>query len=270
MIDLHTHTNHSDGSCTPGELLEAAHRAGLDAIAITDHDTLNGSDEALSWRLQSPVELICGIELTCKLGPSNVHLLGYFLHGDPGLSFREWLIELAAYRRERNEHLALRLRELEVDITIDEVEAVGRTMTGRPHFARVMLAKGYVSSYEDAFYRYLGEDAPAYVHREAPRIEEGIRRIREAGGVSSLAHPIRARLNGEARVFSALRDAGLTAIEAFHSDHDRSAREHYFGLAQKLGLAVSGGSDYHGEAKPSVKLGMYAIENEWLDKLREL
>jgi hypothetical protein len=268
VIDLHTHTDHSDGSSSPEELLRKAESAGLRAIAITDHDTLSGNDEAA--RLPKNLELIRGIELTTKYGRPTVHLLGYFLHRDPGQRFRQWLDRIHAHRRERNALLADRLQQLGVEITLEEVELVGMRMTGRPHFAKVLIQKGYVRSYEEAFQRYLGENGSAFVHREAPSLEEGIRRIREAGGVPSIAHPVRLQVADQEAFFASMREAGLLAVEVFHSDHSPELSTRYLRLAQRLELAVTGGSDYHGLAKPQVHLGRMAMEWHWLEKLREL
>lgn len=268
MIDLHTHTNHSDGSLSPEELLQTAARAGLQTIAITDHDTLSGYDEAAA--LPRSLDLIRGIELTTKYGSSTVHLLGYFFHGDPGDEFRVWLQRILTHRRERNSHLAERLQELGVDLTLEEVELVGKRMTGRPHFARVLIQKGYAGSYEEAFQRFLGERGAAFVHREAPALEEGIQRIRKAGGVPSIAHPVRLHVDDDEAFFVAMREEGLQAVEVFHSDHSPQLRAYYLSLAKRLDLAVSGGSDFHGAAKPHVLLGNVNLEPHWLEKLRGL
>lgn len=251
MIDLHSHTNQSDGSCSPAELVDGAVRAGVTTLGITDHDTFAGYDQA---RAAAGLELVCGIELSTKLHGHSVHLLGYFL-GDGGLAeFREWVLDLQAARRERNVRLAARLRELGFDITLEEAEARGRGMTGRPHFAQIMVEKGYVSSIRKAFDQYLDESAQGYVYRREPQFAEGVERIRKAGGIASLAHPVRVKGDVPA-LMPELRDAGLNAIEAYHSDHDEKDTKLYLGLAKRYGMLVTGGSDYHGAVKPDVKLG---------------
>lgn len=142
MIDLHSHTNESDGTCSPAELIEEAVRYGVDVLGITDHDTFRGFDQAAPVARQAGIEAICGIELSTKLQGQSVHLLGYFL-GDNGLKdFRTWVLELQASRRERNVRLAARLRELGFNVTLEEAEARGRGMTGRPHFAQLLVEKG--------------------------------------------------------------------------------------------------------------------------------
>lgn len=263
MIDLHTHTTASDGTDTPAELVARAVKLGLEALAITDHDTLAGSDEARPLAAAGGLALVRGLELSTRRAEEpdpasrSVHILGYFF-GEPAAGFRQWLETLKAKRRARNRAMAERLQEMGMGVTLEEAEAVGRTITGRPHFARVLREKRYVASYEDAFQRLLGERCPAYVEREDPSPEEGIRRIREAGGLASLAHARRLnKTDGaeEERIIRGLADAGLDAIEVYHSDHGESCRSRYANLARKYGLAMTGGSDYHGAHKPDVLLG---------------
>jgi predicted metal-dependent phosphoesterase TrpH len=144
-----------------------------------------------------------------------------------------------------------------MDVRLEEVEALGRTMAGRPHFARIMVRKGYVPNYRAAFDLYLDESACAYVDREEPSVTEGIQRIAQAGGISSIAHPVRLGLNARAEEHLIARCAaeGLSAIEAYHSDHDADDTVRYLAMARKYGLKVTGGSDFHGENKPGVELG---------------
>jgi hypothetical protein len=272
LIDLHSHTNESDGSCFPEQLVEEAVRAGVTTLGITDHDTFAGYDQALGAAASVGLELVCGIELSTKLHGRSVHLLGYFLDSNGQAGFREWVLDLQAARRERNARLAVRLRELGFDITLEEAEARGRGMTGRPHFAQIMVEKGYVADIREAFDEYLDESAKGYVYRREPQFAEGVERIRQAGGIASLAHPIRVNGNVPA-LMPELRDAGLNAIEAYHSDHDLQDTELYLGLAKHYGMLVTGGSDYHGDVKPGVELGTgyhgnLHVPDDLLDKLR--
>lgn len=266
MIDLHSHTNESDGTVAPADLVDLAIRSGVEALAITDHDTFAGYDEAKPVANAKGLDLVCGIEINTRMTQSrdgrerawSVHLLGYFLHEPPSAAFRDWLSALIESRRKRNTKLVARLNEMGVNIDLREVEAMGRTLTGRPHFARVLLNKGYVSSTEEAFRKYLGESAPGFVHRDSPQTAEGIRRISEAGGLAVLAHPIRLGIRDarrEEEAISDLRDAGLGGIEVYHSDHGPEDVARYAALAQRLELAVTGGSDFHGDAKPGIRLG---------------
>lgn len=273
MIDLHSHTNESDGTCSPAELIEEAARAGVDVLGITDHDTFRGFDQAAPLARQTGIEAICGIELSTKLHGQSVHLLGYFL-GDNGLQdFRTWVLGMQESRRERNVRLAARLRELGFDVTLQEAESRGRGMTGRPHFAQLLVEKGYVRNLREAFDEYLDESAKGYVHRQEPQVAEGVARIREAGGIASLAHPIRVK-GHIPDLLPELCDAGLNAIEAYHSDHARRDTEQYLGLAERFGLMVTGGSDFHGDVKPGVLLGTgYAgnlrIPADLIEQLRQ-
>lgn len=273
MIDLHSHTNQSDGSCSPAELVQEAARAGVTTLGITDHDTFSGYDQALGEAAACRVELICGIELSTKLHGHSVHLLGYFFASHGLAEFRNWVLELQASRRERNVRLAERLRELGFDITVEEAEARGKGMTGRPHFAQIMVEKGYVRGIREAFDEYLDESAKGYVYRREPQFAESVEHIRKAHGIASLAHPI--RINGDVpALMGELCDSGMNAIEAYHSDHDEAQTKAYLALAKQYDLAVTGGSDYHGDVKPGVRLGTgyngnLHVPDDLVERLRE-
>jgi predicted metal-dependent phosphoesterase TrpH len=273
LIDLHSHTNESDGTCSPAQLIQEGARCGVKILGITDHDTFAGFDQAGAAARDAGVELICGIELSTKLHGHSVHLLGYFLGGDELREFRKWVLELQASRRERNIRLAKRLQELGFDITLEEAEARGRGMTGRPHFAQIMLEKGYVGNLRQAFDEYLDESARGYVYRQEPQFAEGVGKIRQAGGIASMAHPIRVKGDVPA-LMPELCAAGLNAIEAYHSDHTPADTALYLDLAKQHGLHVTGGSDFHGEVKPGVRLGTgcdgnLRIPADLVDRLRE-
>lgn len=286
MIDLHTHTNESDGSLTPAELVDAARNAGLRAIAITDHDTFAGYDLAqragAGYDLaQRPgnhdgIDLIRGIEVSTRDGSKSIHVLGYFLDGDPAPEFQDWLTAMLSKRAERNRRLAARLRELGIAIEVEEVEALGRTVTGRVHFARVLMRKKYIRSIQEGFQRYLGETAPAYIEIDDPPSAEAIARLRAAGGLPVIAHTARYEMQDPARETTFLRrltDAGLAGIEVIHTDHEAHDIARYDRLATELGLFRTGGSDFHGDVKPHVKLGYgnygrTPIPPEWLDAMR--
>jgi predicted metal-dependent phosphoesterase TrpH len=258
MIDLHSHTDQSDGTFTPEELVAEAQRVGLRALAITDHDTFGGYDIALPFAQQAGLELICGIELSTKFGGASIHLLSYFPGQPPTAEFRGWLDFLQASRRDRNRRLIEKLQALGVQITLEEVEQKGRTLTARPHFARVLVEKGYASDIQDAFDKYLDEGAKGYVQRQEVPIEEAIQRVIAAGGVASMAHPIRVAKNNWdtlAKYVGAMSRMGMQAIEVFHSDHTPENVAYYQSLASRFGLGVTGGSDFHGDNKPRIALG---------------
>jgi predicted metal-dependent phosphoesterase TrpH len=261
VIDLHTHTSESDGSCTPLELVDRALAMGLEALAITDHDTFAGYDQALEPARAYGLDLVCAIELSARTTGDRrrtVHVLAYFLHEPPPVEFRGWVSGLLASRRERNLRLVAKLQGMGVPIELSEVEKIGRTLTGRPHFARVLIQKGFATDYEDAFRRYFGEAAPAFVERHGPEISEVAAQVTAAGGVAVVAHPIRLGVRdaaSEEALIRELQDAGLRGIEVYHSDHGPADVRRYAGIAKKYGLAVTGGSDFHGDAKPEVALG---------------
>ena len=258
LIDLHTHTNESDGTLEPVELIREATRVGLEALGITDHDTFAGYDKALPAARSAGLELVCGIELSTKDDGQTVHLLGYFLSGSPGAIIRERMAEIQQSRRDRNDRLVARLNGLGLDITLDEVRAVGRGMTGRPHFARVLVRKGYAATIQEAFERYIGEGASAFVERDSITLYDAIQLVAGSGGLPVLAHPIRLRSRDteeeDARI-ARLKTAGLAGIEVYHSDHSPPDVVRYRILASKYGLAITGGSDFHGDTKPNVLLG---------------
>ncbi|MBV8820294.1 MAG: PHP domain-containing protein [Acidobacteriaceae bacterium] len=263
MIDLHTHTNESDGTYSPAELIQEAIDLGLEALAITDHDTFAGYDAAAPAARAQGLDVICGIELSAKMqtGDSRVktvHVLGYFLCGPPSTEFRAWLMELQAGRRERNVRLVAKLNSMNVNITLEEVERLGRSLAGRPHFAKILVKKGYAKTIEQAFRDFIGEDAPGYVERDAPHVATSMQRIIAGGGMPVVAHPIRLGYRDrqqEEDAIGAMRDAGLEGIEVYHSDQGVTDSNRYLALARKYDLAVTGGSDFHGAVKPNVKLG---------------
>jgi len=282
LIDLHTHSNASDGSYSPLKIVQEAAAMGLEAVAISDHDTLAGYDYAAAEPIPAGIELVCAIELSTKLRTRNssrartVHLLGYFLRSGPSSEFRQWLVRLQESRRDRNRRLADRLQSLGVDVSLAEAEELGGNLTGRPHFAKVLVRKGYVSTIQQAFDVYLDESAKAYVDRLEPSFAEGVERIRASGGLPILPHPHRLFQHEPGNTDLLLRemiDRGLQGIEAYHSEHSPRQAQYLVTLAARYGLAISGGSDFHGDVKPDVRLGTgincnLCIQREILEKLR--
>lgn len=268
FVDLHTHTTESDGTLAPEELVQLANEIGLDAIAVTDHDTFAGFEKAAMAAKAAGVQVVRGIELNSRLnlpegGYRSAHVLGYFPFAEPRREFVEWLEEQRRERKERNEKLVASLRARTVDITLQEVEQRGKTLTGRVHFARVLVEKGYATNVEDAFHRFLGEDAPSFVERQSYTSEETARIIRSGGGIPVIAHPVRLSLEGEAerRVLERLKSAGLAGLEIYHSEHSQRAQAHYRKLAEELDLLPTGGSDFHGQVKPGTELGRGVNDN---------
>ena len=199
LIDLHTHTDRSDGSTAPDELVREAVVERLGALAISDHDTLAGYDAAVSTAAECGIDLVCAVELSTRPNQQpgsakrarSVHVLGYWLSSPPTPEFRRYLETQQASRRQRNVDLVAKLQQLGVAIALADAEVYGRNQVGRPHFARVLLDKGYVSNMQQAFDVYLADEAQAAVERDEPALEEGIRRIKDGGGLAALAHPVR-------------------------------------------------------------------------------
>jgi predicted metal-dependent phosphoesterase TrpH len=276
MIDLHTHTDRSDGTLAPEALVDKAVEIGLTSLAITDHDSFAGYDHAAPYARDRGLDLVCGIELSTRpessaesKRPPSIHLLGYFPVEPPGHEFRQWIQGMLESRRQRNLGLIQRLRSFGLDISLEEVQALGKHLTARPHFAQVLLRKGYVTSLQEAFDLYLADEAKAAVAREEPPLKEAIQRMHEAGGVSSLAHPVRIAGGRERRTLSALIEdlipAGLDAIEVHHSEHQPADVSFYQSIADEFELLATGGSDFHGDTKPGIELGTGKNNNVYVD-----
>lgn len=273
-IDLHTHTTASDGSFTPTELVKHAEEKGLAAVAVTDHDTVNGIAEAMKAAKNLSVELIPGIEISSAYDKLEVHIVGLFVNHS-NKAFTDKLEQLRFSREERNRKMIQRLNDLGIDISYSEVNtyAKGGIIT-RAHFAGVLLQKGYIKSTNEAFKRYIGDKSPAYIPRELPSYRYAAELIREAGGIAILAHPLLYKINADLRerMLTDMKNCGLTGIEAYYSTHSSADVEYIKSLAQKHGLLLSGGSDFHGINKKDLELGTgygsLAVPYELLDKLK--
>lgn len=257
VIDLHTHTTFSDGSVSPTELVNLAHKAGARAIAITDHDTIEGLAEGRQAAAEIGIEFIDGIEISAEFSPGTMHILGYGV--DPrSTPLRSTLAELVDSRDERNPQIAERLKVLGVDINYEDVVELARgDVVGRPHFARLLVERGYAETIKDAFDRYLAKGAPAYVAKRRLAYHEAIALIHDAGGVAVLAHPYQLALDSldeVERFVAQLASAGLDGIEAIYSRHSKDERAAYSEMALGLGLLITGGSDYHGSYKPDISI----------------
>lgn len=261
MIDLHSHTNESDGTCTPVELVALAASIKLEALAISDHDTFAGYNQAIEPARAAGLDLVCAIELSAKTvgkRKRTAHILGYFLQDPPSGDFQAWLGGILADRRDRNIRLIEKLQSMGVDIRLEEVERLGRTLTGRPHFARVLVEKGYVANSDEAFRKYLDEEAPGYVERHSPTVAVTVQHINNAGGLPVLAHPVRLGIRdpkAEEDLIGELVSEGLRGLEVYHSDHHPADVQRYAAIAKRYSLAVTGGSDFHGDIKPQIALG---------------
>jgi len=254
LIDLHTHTTASDGTLSPAELVAQAKALGLAAIAVTDHDTIDGLQEAMA--AAKGIEVIPGVEISADFN-GELHILGYYF--DPAsASLASCLAELRRYREERNPRIVSRLQELGFNITLGEVEQEsGGKVVGRPHFAKVLLKKGYLGSIAEAFEKYLAVGKPAYFKKEKLSPREAIEVISQAGGIPVLAHPKYLDLSPKAleELVRELELAGLRGIEAFYSSHTPDETKLYREIGLKYGLCLTGGSDFHGDNKPEIRLG---------------
>lgn len=255
MIDLHLHTTASDGRCTPLELVDRASHAGLAVIAVTDHDTTDAVAEVRAAAGRRGMTAIPGIEITAVEDGWDVHVLGYFL--DPADSaLQAFLTTQRASRVARVEQIAGRLADhglpLDVDTLLADARQHSAHAIGRPQIARAMIAAGHASSVQDAFDRWLGRGCPAFVPREGESPESVIAVIHAAHGLASLAHPGRTGIDER---IPDLRDAGMDAIEAYHSDHGPADVRRYADLAHALGLLVTGGSDFHDDPSRAVRPG---------------
>jgi len=256
-IDLHTHSTASDGSLSPEELVRHAHEKGLSAIAITDHDTIDGIGQALQEGQRTGIEVIPGIEISVDFDP-EMHMLGYFFDSSY-LNIENTLEVLRKNREERNPKMIRKLNEMGFDISMDEVmEQAGGRIVARPHIARVMMKKGYVESVSEAFDKYLSVGKPAYIKRQMLSPEEGIEEITKAGGLPVLAHPIYLDMDFKSldNLLEYLADKGLKGIEAYYVDNSEDETRELLRLADKYKLLVTGGSDYHGSFKPNIEIGV--------------
>ena len=264
MIDLHLHTTASDGRLAPADLVRRVAAAGIRVFAITDHDTTDGIAEAHAEATTLGLQLVTGIEITAVDGGRDVHMLGYFFDQfEPRMV--EFLIAQRASRISRIAQIAKRLAELGMPIDVGpllaEAQRTNSKSIGRPRLARAMIDAGYVATTREAFDKWLGQNGPAFVERVGPTPQAVIEILHDARGLVSLAHPGRTRIDEQ---IPALRDAGLDAIEVYHSDHDATAVSRYRDLADRLGVLMTGGSDFHGDPSHGVEPGAAALpESAW-------
>ncbi|WDZ63601.1 PHP domain-containing protein [Paenibacillus polymyxa] len=273
--DLHTHTQASDGMQPPADNVRWAKEKGLAGVAITDHDTVAGLEEALEEGKRIGITVVPGVEISTRAGGKDIHILGYFMDYRNKV-FLERLEKLREARDTRNDLILSQLRSLGVEITLDEVVAtMGRPLApdesiGRPHMADTLVQKGYAKDMRDAFDRYLAEGAPGYV--SVPRVEpaEAINWIREAGGVPVVAHP--GLYGNDVLVHSIIEEAKPVGLEVRHSDHDAEAESRYTAMAAQYGLIATGGSDFHGARQGVIfhgDLGSRSVEDQVVEELRK-
>ena len=257
-LDLHLHTTHSDGSFAPAEIIVLAKKAGVTALAITDHDITTGISEASDAGKDCGIEVIPGVEISSTLRDSELHILGYFFDCQDE-QLNERLTALRQSRHRRNPKIIERLQASGIDITYDEVCAIaGTDSVGRPHIARVLMEKNVVSSAKEAFDQWLAEGRPAHVPRELPTPAEAIQWINDAKGLPVLAHPTWVKTVDQTLMdlVRQLKADGLKGLEVYYSTHTSRQTRNYLALAKQLGLLVTGGSDFHGMTKPDIGVGV--------------
>lgn len=255
-IDLHTHSLKSDGSMTPAEVVREAKRAGLAAIALSDHDTVDGIEEAVAEGKKQGVEVIPAIEFSV-ISETETHILGYFIDiNNPEL--KQVIEEIVDLRIQRNLVTCQRLNELGFEMTIEEVRALApNNFVGRAHFARVMMDKGYTESVKEGFDKYMSAGQYAYCEKQRLTAKEAIGIIKKCGGLSFLAHPHLTQFDDDKiKLFlEELKSYGLDGVEGYYTDYTPEMQEKYQSMAKELGLLISGGTDFHAKMKPHISIG---------------
>lgn len=292
MIDLHVHSNKSDGSLSPTELVEMAVQKGLSAFALTDHDTVDGLDEAIEAAARYntsltteplsgspdgkgiPLEVIPGIEFSTEYKGKDIHILGFFIEYNSPV-FKKKLQSFVDSRILRNEKMCKSLAAEGIDITYEKLlEAFPCAVITRSHYARYLHEHGYVSSPREAFDRYIGDHAKHYIPREKITPQQAVALIKEVHGLAVLAHPVLYRMSDSAleELVALLKEAGLDGIEAIYSTYTTGEERQIRALAQKYDLLITGGSDFHGAVKPGLEMGngygKLAIPEEILSQLK--
>lgn len=271
MIDLHTHTTASDGRCTPDELVARAAAAGVTVLSVTDHDTVAATGAVAAACRTAGLEFVPGIEITAVRERADVHVLGYFLDAASPL-LQTFLAQQRRRRINRVREMIDRLAGLGIRLDAEAILKPGiddpSKAVGRPWIARALVAGGHVADKNEAFDRFLSRGRPAFVPRAGAPPDEVFARIHDAGGIASIAHP---GLIGHDEWLHEFAAAGVDAFEAFHSDHDAEATARYLALATRLGVAVSGGSDYHAdETHGATHPGSVSLPREHFDRLVRL
>ena len=266
--DLHTHTHHSDGQLAPMPLVQKARAQGLHALAVTDHDTVEGYEEAAAAGRACGVEVVPGVELSVTVGPREVHLLGYLF--DPAHeALRQHLEGFHEARRQRARRMAERLTDLGRPLSFEAVQAQAEegAALGRPHVAAALVAAGHVATQQRAFEDYIADGGPAFVAKPRFPAEEALAMLHDAGGLGVLAHP--GQWTPDALVMQLIR-AGLDGLEVVHPSHDATLTRYYGRLARDFNLLETGGSDYHGHrAYDDERFGAYTVPYARVEQMRQ-
>ena len=271
-VDLHAHTNRSDGTFTPAELVRTAAERGLDVVAVTDHDTTSGLEEAIAAGAELGVEVVPGVEFSAELEGTSVHVLCYWMDvEDPAL--QDELTRLRDDRFRRGELMIEKLRDLGFDISFERVREIAQGGNiVRPHVAQAMVEAGIVGSEAEAFARWIADGKPAHVPKHALHPLDALQMIREAGGLCVLAHPGMwgDQTSVPEELIEAMARGGMAGLEVDHTDHSPEQREHYRALARRLGVIASGGSDCHGTRYDPIRLGTSLCDPGSFAELRAL
>ena len=265
FADLHLHTHFSDGTFSPEEVVARGKRVGFAALALTDHDTVEGCARMAAACAEAAIEFITGAELTAEHNDNEIHILGYFLDAQN----QKLLTELARFqlvRQNRIREMVACLNELAIPITAEEVFALANCQSpGRPHVARALVQGGHCANHDEAFERFLKKNRPAWVPKAKMSALDAIELIHQAGGLAVMAHP---GLNRSDEIIPALVDAGLDGIECFHTKHSTAMAERYLEFAEKFNLLVTGGSDCHGFSKLKPLIGTVKLPYEHVERLK--
>lgn len=263
-IDFHVHSTASDGTLSPSEILLLAEELNLKAISITDHDTVDGSREALQTGIPSCLHFLTGVEISTSFphsfqGRGSLHVLGYNIN-IYDTSLNQTLLQLRQARKNRNPHIIKQLNDMGISLSLSELLAEFSTgQLGRPHIAQMMVQKGYVKSIDEAFEKYLRKGKPAYVEKSRVGCDIAIKNILDAGGIPVLAHPglihLKERESHE-ELIGILKNMGLMGIEVYYPEHTPEETEYFQSLADRLNLLATGGTDFHGDIKPEIQLGI--------------
>jgi len=272
FIDLHTHSTASDGSYSPAEVVRLAKEGGLAAMALTDHDTVDGLPEAVAAGAELGVEVIPGVEISAQFPGGTMHILGLFVEYHNG-RLDERLAVLKQARIDRNPRIIAKLNALGIPITMEQVNQIsGGGQVGRPHIARALMEAGYVQDLQEAFDKYLGWHRPAYVSKFRFPPEAALAMIREAKGIPVLAHPFTLGLGSAyalKNLIIELKGLGLAGLEVYYSEHTPEQEALYLKLVRELDLQISGGSDFHGLNKPEITLGSMPSQDKLTYNLLE-
>jgi predicted metal-dependent phosphoesterase TrpH len=265
FADLHLHTFYSDGTYSPEELVKKAKRQNLFALALTDHDTVEGCAPAAAACEATGIEFIAGTELTAEQEGHEIHILGYAIDTHNGRLLAE-IQKFQTVRQNRIREMVARLNGMDVPLQAEEVFALANCRApGRPHVARALVEAGLVANLDEAFERFLKKNRPAWVPKFKMSAADAIELIHQAGGVAVMAHP---GLNRTDEVIPAMAEKGLDGLECFHTKHSAATAEHYLGLAERFGLLVTGGSDCHGLSKGKPLIGSVKLPYQHVEKLK--